>query len=195
MDKLYAFAIILHSVEGSEKKYYTIESYLNHIGDDLTEFLANKLWTAVKYGDNSVAEGGHDDRGRVVEAETYELLLRYNLYGLSASAPVAAGGDGSAAGVAADADDTAGSSGLASRFGLDGLFDGGNGSLAGGSTTIMTSGRFVGLGPRSGSSSILGSRVRTVNEGEPLGGIDDIVTRPESTVSADDTDALNDYQV
>ncbi|ADE04385.1 ATPase, T2SS/T4P/T4SS family [Haloferax volcanii] len=195
VNKPYAFVIIFHSVKENEKKYYVVEPHLNRIEDDLTEFLTNKLRTAIKYGDDSVVEGGRDNRGRVIEAETYELLSRYDLYDPPASASAAAGDDGSTADAAADADGAAESSGLASRLGLGGLFDGGNGSSADGSTTAATSGRFVGLGSRLGLNSVFGGRARTADEDEPLGGIDGIAARPESAVLADDADVLNDYQV
>jgi len=202
VNKPYAFVIIFHSVKENEKKYYVIEPYLNRIEDDLTEFLTNKLRTAIKYGDDSVVEGGRDNRGRVIEAETYELLSRYDLYDppASASASAAAGDDGSTADAAADADGAAESSGLASRLGLGGLFGGGNGpgadaSAADASTTATTSGRFGGLGSRLGLNSVFGGRARTADEDEPLGGIDGIAARPESAVLADDADVLNDYQV
>ncbi|RDZ37612.1 MULTISPECIES: type II/IV secretion system ATPase subunit [unclassified Haloferax] len=197
VNKPYAFVIIFHSVKENEKKYYVVEPHLNRIEDDLTEFLTNKLRTAIKYGDDSVVEGGRDNRGRVIEAETYELLSRYDLYDppASASAAAAAGDDGSTADAAADADGAAESSGLASRLGLGGLFGGGNGSSADGSTTAATSGRFGGLGSRLGLNAVFGGRARTADEDEPLGGIDGIAARPESAVLADDADVLNDYQV
>ncbi|WP_058828844.1 ATPase, T2SS/T4P/T4SS family [Haloferax sp. Q22] len=191
VNKPYAFVIIFHSVKENEKKYYVVEPHLNRIEDDLTEFLTNKLRTAIKYGDDSVVEGGSDNRGRVIEAETYELLSRYDLYDPPASASATGGSDdGSAADGA-----SAASSGLASRLGLGGLFGGGNGSSADASTTASTPGRFGGLGSRLGLGSVFGGRSRDADDGEPLGGIDGIAARPEPAVLADDADDLNDYQV
>ncbi|MGB9958138.1 ATPase, T2SS/T4P/T4SS family [Haloferax prahovense] len=191
VNKPYAFVIIFHSVKENEKKYYVVEPHLNRIEDDLTEFLTNKLRTAIKYGDDSVVEGGSDNRGRVIEAETYELLSRYDLYDPPASASATGGSDdGSAADGAATE-----SSGLASRLGLGGLFGGGNGSSTDASTTASTPGRFGGLGSRLGLGSVFGGRSRDADDDEPLGGIDGIAARPEPAVLADDADDLNDYQV
>ncbi|CQR50354.1 type II/IV secretion system ATPase subunit [Haloferax massiliensis] len=189
VNKPYAFVIIFHSVKENEKKYYVIEPYLNRIEDDLTDFLTNKLRTAIKYGDESVVEGGRDNRGRVIEAETYELLSRYDLYDPPASA-TGESDDGSAADGA-----SAASSGLASRLGLGGLFGGGSGSAADASTTAAPAGRFGGLGTRLGLGSVFGGRSRDADEDEPLGGIDGIAVRPEPAVLADDPNELNDYQV
>ncbi|WP_394324779.1 type II/IV secretion system ATPase subunit [Haloferax sp. ATB1] len=191
VNKPYAFVIIFHSVKENEKKYYVVEPHLNRIEDDLTEFLTNKLRTAIKYGDESVVEGGRDNRGRVIEAETYELLSRYDLYDPPKSASAAGGSDDAST---TDAAETV-SSGLASRLGLGGLFGGGNGSSADASTTASTPGRFGGLGSRLGLGSVFGGRSRDADDGEPLGGIDGIAARPEPAVLADDADDLNDYQV
>ncbi|POG54608.1 ATPase, T2SS/T4P/T4SS family [Haloferax marisrubri] len=194
VNKPYAFVIIFHSVKENEKKYYVVEPHLNRIEDDLTEFLTNKLRTAIKYGDESVVEGGRDNRGRVIEAETYELLSRYDLYDPPKSASAA---DGSDDGTTADAAATE-SSGLASRLGLGGLFGGGNGSSADASTATSTASRFGGLGgvgSRLGLGSVFGGRSRDADDDEPLGGIDGIAARPEPAVLADDADDLNDYQV
>ncbi|RDZ46899.1 secretion system protein E [Haloferax sp. Atlit-10N] len=193
VNKPYAFVIIFHSVKENEKKYYVVEPYLNRIEDDLTEFLTNKLRTAIKYGDESVVEGGRDNRGRVIEAETYELLSRYDLYDPPASASAAGeSDDGSATDAAAE------SSGLASRLGLGGLLGGGGGSTDGSSATPATAGRFGGLGgigSRLGFGSVFGGRARDADDDAPLGGIDGIAARPEPAVLADDADDLNDYQV
>ncbi|ELZ98526.1 ATPase, T2SS/T4P/T4SS family [Haloferax sulfurifontis] len=194
VNKPYAFVIIFHSVKENEKKYYVVEPYLNRIEDDLTEFLTNKLRTAIKYGDDSVVEGGRDNRGRVIEAETYELLSRYDLYDPPASAAGGESDDESAAD-GATAESAAESSGLASRLGLGGLFGGGNGSAADASAADATTGRFGGLGSRLGLGSVFGGRSRDTGGDAPLGGIDGIAARPESAVLADDADDLNDYQV
>ena len=77
----YAFVIILHSEKENEKKYYLIEPHLSPIEEDLKEFLAEKLRTAIKYSsDQIVVQGSEDARAGVIERETHELLERYDLY-------------------------------------------------------------------------------------------------------------------
>ena len=77
----YAFVIILHSEKENEKKYYLIEPHLSPIEEDLKEFLAKKLKTAIKYSsDQIVVQGSEDARAGVIERETHELLERYDLY-------------------------------------------------------------------------------------------------------------------
>ena len=77
----YAFVIILHSEKENEKKYYLIEPHLSPIEEDLKEFLAKKLKTAIKYSsDRIVVQGSEDARAGVIERETHELLERYDLY-------------------------------------------------------------------------------------------------------------------
>ncbi|AFK18885.1 secretion system protein E [Haloferax mediterranei ATCC 33500] len=181
VNKPYAFVILFHSVKENETKYYVVEPHLNRIEDDLTEFLTSKLRTAIKYGDDSVVEGGPDNRGRVIEAQTYELLSRYDLY----DAP-------NSSGDSVDNDESD-ASGLVSRLGLDGLFGGGDDTST--STTGNQKQRFGGLGSRFGLGSIFGGGSQDSGDDDPLGGIDGIAARPESAVLADDADDLNDYQV
>ena len=77
----YAFVIILHSEKENEKKYYLIEPHLSPIEEELKEFLAKKLKTAIKYSsDQIVVQGSEDARAGVIERETHELLERYDLY-------------------------------------------------------------------------------------------------------------------
>ncbi|CAI50102.1 type IV pilus biogenesis complex ATPase subunit [Natronomonas pharaonis DSM 2160] len=77
----YAFVIIFHSEKENEKKYYLVEPHLSPIEDDLREFLAGKLKTAIKYSsDETVVHGGEDVRASVIESETHALLDRYDLY-------------------------------------------------------------------------------------------------------------------
>ncbi|MFQ3319241.1 MAG: flagellar protein FlaI [Natronomonas sp.] len=77
----YAFVIIFHSEKENEKKYYLIEPHLTPIEDDLREFLAAKLKTAIKYSsDDVIVEGDEEARAGVIERETHELLERYDLY-------------------------------------------------------------------------------------------------------------------
>jgi len=80
VNKPYSFVVIFHSVKENEKKYYLVQPHLNRIEAELTEFLEGKLRTAIKYADETVAVEGEENRGRVIEEQTYELLERYNLY-------------------------------------------------------------------------------------------------------------------
>ncbi len=75
----YAFVIVFRSDRDNETKYYLIEPYRNAIETDLTEFLVEKLRTAIKYTDDALVE---DDDGRrdVIDRETRRLLERYDLY-------------------------------------------------------------------------------------------------------------------
>ncbi|WP_411963077.1 ATPase, T2SS/T4P/T4SS family [Haloferax sp. YSMS24] len=177
VNKPYAFVVIFHSVKENEKKYYVVEPHLNRIEDDLTEFLTSKLRTAIKYSDENVVSDGHDNRGTVIETQTYELLSRYDLY----DNPVPEG---------VEPDDDSDSPGLFDRLGLGGLFGSGGDSE---STTATDGGTslFGGVASRLG----FGGTQSPTQSGSPLGGLDGIAARPESAVLADDEADLNDYQV
>ncbi|KAB1188766.1 MULTISPECIES: type II/IV secretion system ATPase subunit [Haloferax] len=184
VNKPYAFVVIFHSVKENEKKYYAVEPYLNRIEDDLTEFLTSKLRNAIKYSDESVVQGGKDNRGNVIEAQTYELLSRYDLYDQPAPA-------------ALTTDETDDSPGLADRLGLGGLF-GGSDESAGKTNTVTTDGGsssfFGGVASRLGLGGAAGGRTKDSDD-TPIGGIEGIAARPESAVLDDDEADLNDYQV
>jgi flagellar protein FlaI len=81
VNKPYACVIIFHSKKENEKKYYVIEPHLNPIEDQLKDFLAGKLKTAIKYSeDDVVVEGSEEDRAEVIQREAERLLERYDLY-------------------------------------------------------------------------------------------------------------------
>ncbi|WP_436934275.1 type II/IV secretion system ATPase subunit [Halovenus marina] len=81
VNKPYAFVIIFHSRKENERKYYAIEPYLNAIEDDVQDFLARKLKTAIKYSeDDVIVQGSEADRAEVIQRETESLLSRYDLY-------------------------------------------------------------------------------------------------------------------
>jgi len=80
VNKPYSFVVIFHSVKENEKKYYVVQPHLTRIEAELTEFLEGKLRTAIKYADETIAVSGEEERERVIEDQTYELLARYNLY-------------------------------------------------------------------------------------------------------------------
>ncbi|ELZ91407.1 type II secretion system protein [Haloferax mucosum ATCC BAA-1512] len=181
VNKPYAFVILFHSVKENETKYYVVEPHLNRIEDDLTEFLTSKLRTAIKYDDDSVVEGGSDSRSKVIEAQTYDLLSRYDLY----DAPETSASS-------AKSDDQSDASGLTSRLGLDGLFGGDSAKSA---ATDASSNRFAGIAARLGLDGVFGGKRTYTRDDDPLGGIDGIAARPEPAVLADDADGLNDYQV
>jgi len=79
VNKPYAFVVIFQSSKENEKKYYVIQPHTTPIEDDLLEFLTAKLQNAIKYADVEVASG-LDERERVIQDETYDLLERYDLY-------------------------------------------------------------------------------------------------------------------
>ncbi|WP_435069570.1 type II/IV secretion system ATPase subunit [Haloplanus sp. C73] len=79
VNKPYACVVIFQSRKENEKKYYVIQPHTTPIEDDLLEFLTAKLQNAIKYADVEVA-GGLDERERVIQDETYDLLERYDLY-------------------------------------------------------------------------------------------------------------------
>ncbi|ELZ82781.1 type II secretion system protein [Haloferax larsenii JCM 13917] len=219
VNKPYSFVIIFHSIKENEKKYYVVEPYLNRIEDDLTEFLTGKLRTAIKYGDEGLVsgEGGEDNRGRVIEAQTYELLSRYDLYDAPATERAAAT-DGV----------NDGAESLAERLGLGGLFGGSKTAdpveegatppkdadasqedesesdpvTEADDTPASTSSSkdsgsplLGGVANRLGLGGLFGGRPEHRSDEEPLGGIEGIAARPEPAVLADDTAELNDYQV
>ena len=177
VNKPYAFVIIFHSVKENEKKYYVVEPHLNRIEDDLTEFLTSKLRNAIKYSEENIVKDGRDNRGKVIEAQTYDLLSRYDLY----DSPVPE---------MLDADDEPGSPGVLDRLGLGGLF-GGDESSDSTPATDGGSSLFGGVASRLG----FGGATKSRQNGDPIGGIDGIAARPEPAVLADDEADLNDYQV
>jgi flagellar protein FlaI len=80
VNKPYACVIIFHSKKENEKKYYVIEPHLNPIEQELQDFLAGKLRTAIKYSeDDVVVEGSEEDRAEVIQREAQRLLDRYDL--------------------------------------------------------------------------------------------------------------------
>jgi flagellar protein FlaI len=81
----YSFVIIFHSTKENEKKYYVIQPHMNRIEDDLVDFLTEKLRTAIKYSDDDVIAAGAEDRSRVIENETLNLLDRYDLFSAPSS--------------------------------------------------------------------------------------------------------------
>ena len=82
VNKPYACVIIFHSKKENEKKYYVIEPHLNPIEEELQDFLAGKLRTAIKYSeDDVVVEGSEEDRAEVIQREAQRLLDRYDLLG------------------------------------------------------------------------------------------------------------------
>ncbi|KAB1194614.1 secretion system protein E [Haloferax sp. MBLA0076] len=185
VNKPYAFVVIFHSVKENEKKYYAVEPYLNRVEDDLTEFLTSKLRNAIKYSEESIVRNGEDNRGAVIEAETYDLLSRYDLYDKPASKALASDG-------------ATESSGLMDRLGLGGLFGGNDEPDSTGTATVPDGGSaslFGGVASRLGLGGFTGGSKRTNRDDAPLGGIDGIAARPESAVLADDEADLNDYQV
>ncbi len=81
VNKPYACVIIFHSRKENERKYYVIEPYLNEIEEDLQDFLARKLKTAIKYSeDDVIVQGDEADRAEVIQREAERLLSRYGLY-------------------------------------------------------------------------------------------------------------------
>ena len=80
VNKPYAFVVIFNSRKENETKYYLIEPHLTPVEDELREFLAKKLRTAIKYeSDDVLADGSEGDRAGVIERETRRLLERYDL--------------------------------------------------------------------------------------------------------------------
>ncbi|MCU4716588.1 type II/IV secretion system ATPase subunit [Halapricum hydrolyticum] len=81
VNKPYACAIVFHSRKENERKYYVVQPYLNPIEEDVRDFLAKKLRTAIKYADDEVAiDGSQAERANVIQRETEQLLDRYDLY-------------------------------------------------------------------------------------------------------------------
>ena len=81
VNKPHACVIIFHSRKENEKKYYVIEPHLNPIEEDLKEFIAGKLKTAIKYSQNDVVvRGSYADRAQVIQREAEDLLSRYGIY-------------------------------------------------------------------------------------------------------------------
>jgi flagellar protein FlaI len=83
----YSFVVIFHSRKENEKKYYLVQPYLTQIERDLKTFLEGKLRTAIKYSEEGIASGDAE-RQEVIEAETLNLLERYDLYEREGSADV-----------------------------------------------------------------------------------------------------------
>jgi len=80
VNKPTACVIIFQSRKENEKKYYVIEPNLNPIEEDLKEFLAGKLRTAIKYSeDDVIVQGTTADRANVIQREAEQLLSRYDL--------------------------------------------------------------------------------------------------------------------
>ena len=80
VNKPYSFVIIFNSRKENETKYYLVEPYLTPIEEELRDFLATKLRTAIKYeSDDVLAEGSDTDRAGVIDRETRRLLDRYDL--------------------------------------------------------------------------------------------------------------------
>ncbi|MFB6308379.1 MAG: type II/IV secretion system ATPase subunit [Haloarculaceae archaeon] len=81
VNKPYACVVVFHSRKENEKKYYVVEPYLTPIEADLSEFLAGKLKTAIKYSeDDVIVQGTEADRAEVIQREAERLLERYELY-------------------------------------------------------------------------------------------------------------------
>ncbi|KAB1196613.1 MULTISPECIES: ATPase, T2SS/T4P/T4SS family [Haloferax] len=177
VNKPYAFVVIFHSVKENEKKYYVVEPHLNRAEDDLTEFLTSKLRTAIKYSEESVVQDGEDNRGTVIESQTYELLSRYDLYDGPTPENL-------------DVDEEPDAPGLLDRLGLGGLFDDSSDSKSTPATDGGSS-LFGGISSRLG----IGSESKRRQNDSPLGGLDGIAARPEPAVLADDDADLNEYQV
>jgi len=76
----YSFVIIFRSTKENETKYYVVEPYRNEIEEEIATYLTGKLRTAIKYGDQGSEATDSDARREVIEAETYRLLARYDLY-------------------------------------------------------------------------------------------------------------------
>ncbi len=80
VDKPYAFVIIFYSVTENEEKYYLVDPYLNEIEDELRDYIAGKLRTAIRYSDDSyIVDGTSEERKTVIEHEARRLLARYDL--------------------------------------------------------------------------------------------------------------------
>ena len=80
VNKPYAFVVIFNSRKENETKYYLIEPHLTPVEDELRDFLAKKLRTAIKYeNDDVLSDGSEGDRASVIERETRRLLERYDL--------------------------------------------------------------------------------------------------------------------
>ncbi|WP_318569839.1 type II/IV secretion system ATPase subunit [Salinigranum marinum] len=92
VNKPYSFVVIFHSTKENEKKYYVVQPHRNRIEDDLVDFLTGKLRTAIKYSDDDVIAADLEERRQVIEAETLNLLERYDLF--TAPTAASAGKDG-----------------------------------------------------------------------------------------------------
>jgi len=88
VNKPYAFIIIFHSQKENEKKYYVVEPYQNSIERDVTQYLTEKLRTAIKYREQGTAASDDQHRLGVITDEAYRLLERYSLYSQTPSEPM-----------------------------------------------------------------------------------------------------------
>jgi flagellar protein FlaI len=184
VNKPYSFVIIFHSTRDNETKYYVIEPYMTTIEDDLKEFLAEKLRTAIKYQSEDVLVAEGADRAAVIERETRRLLERYGIYetpspseGILSRLP----GLGSEADrSSADGDDE---TSLTDRLGSD------DGSIID-ATQIDTGqfGEWLGWG-----DDALDEDADGETPGEPP--LDGIAARPEPALIEEDDDSLSEYQV
>jgi flagellar protein FlaI len=185
VNKPYAFVVIFHSRRDNETKYYVIEPYMTTIEEDLEEFLAEKLRTAIKYQSEEVLVTEGADRAAVIERETRRLLERYGIYEtpspssdglLSRLRGIGSGSDGSSA----DSNDE---TSLTDRIGS------GDGAIID-ATQIDTGqlGGWLGWG-----DDALEDDADKETPGElPLDGI---AARPEPALIAEDDDSLSEYQV
>jgi len=185
VNKPYSFVVIFHSTKDNETKYYVVEPHLTAIEEDLEEFLAEKLRTAIKYQSEEVLIAEGADRAAVIERETRRLLERYGIYEtpspsdgglLSRLAGLGSGTDGSSG----DGDDEAG---LIDRIGS------GDGGIID-ATRIDTGqfGEWLGRGDDALEDDTAGE-----TPGEPP--LDGIAARPEPALIEEDDDSLSEYQV
>jgi len=188
VNKPYSFIIIFHSTRDNETKYYVVEPHMTPIEEDLEEFLAEKLRTAIKYQSERVLVAEGADRAGVIDRETRRLLDRYGIYSTSSES-----GGGLLSGLFGD-------SGEASDSDPDGASDDGSltdriGRKEGGiidATQIDTGqfGEWLGWGD-DGTQAEDGTDEGDATEG-PLEGLS---VRPEPALIEEDDDSLSEYQV
>ncbi len=82
VNKPFACVILFRSSKENEVKYYVVQPHLTPIEENVLEFLTQKLRNTIKYSGEETVKASENDIGRaeVIEAETYKLLDRYNIY-------------------------------------------------------------------------------------------------------------------
>ncbi len=188
VNKPFAYIVIFKSQKENEVKYYVVEPHLNEIEEELLDFLAQKLKTAIKYSeDDVIVQGSEADRANVIQREAERLLKRYNLYSGKPKKKeaedeleaLAAGEDKPAlesnSESSTDRDSGDSSGGLVAT--IKGVFGGDDSSKNG----------------RNKSESANGTdETESVPPAEELDGIE---VRPEPQIIEDDPGKLNEYQV